>query len=60
MFARAYTQYIAERTGDARMAEYIRGQNAEDNAYKCQWERNDFKPVADAFDAMFAAKGWRT
>lgn len=57
LWARAYAQYIATRSGDATLAaqlDLIRGGRSPWR----QWSAEDFKPIAEAIDALFRKKGW--
>ncbi len=60
-WARAYAQYIAERGGNAKMKEQLaailRDTGNPRNQYR-QWEADDFKPIAQAIDALFVKLGW--
>ena len=59
-FARAYAQYIATKTQDPAMLAELRSVQASNAAdgIPTQWTDADFKPIADAFDKLFAAIGW--
>lgn len=68
-FARAYAQYIAVRSGDRKaLVELAVEQNAMKKmgndplggAYPYQWDEDDFRPIAEAFDALMEAMKWRT
>lgn len=52
MFARGYTQWVGTRSGDARILS-----DTQLEAGLGHWRQEDFGPIADAFDAMFADKG---
>jgi hypothetical protein len=55
IFARAYSQWIAQKSGDpALLAELHASQN--DNPFE-QWTTHDFKPISKAFDKYFGDKG---
>ncbi len=56
-FARAYAQYIAVRSKDARMLQQVEAINRE-GVYRRQWSDDDFEPIGRAFDALFTTKGW--
>jgi hypothetical protein len=65
-FARSYAQYIAYKTQDEallaeirrklRMAVDVAGETRE---IPWQWEDDDFRPIAEAFDRLFERLGWR-
>lgn len=58
IWARAYAQYIAVRSGNRSMlAELKRIQGI--GGYKTQWSDEDFAPIADAIDELFSEVGWR-
>lgn len=48
-FARAYAQWVTGRSGDVDMAEQITSGSHNNE----QWPEAEFKPVAEAFDAVF-------
>ncbi|MEI6493194.1 MAG: hypothetical protein WCO94_11650 [Verrucomicrobiota bacterium] len=54
-FARAYSQWIAERTG--RM-EYLVSIDHGINGWSSQWKKETFAPIAAEFEKLFKAKGW--
>lgn len=74
LFARAYAQYIARKSGSARLQEQLvnrlvdprKGSLAEVarespkflSKYSSQWYPKDFDPIEEAFDVLFKAKGW--
>lgn len=60
IFTRAYTQYIALRSGNEKMNRMINESNSFTKAggTPIQWEWNDFEPIAGAFDELFRSKGW--
>ena len=53
-FARSYAQYIATKTGDATMLAHV----AANRPGMEQWTAADFQPILQAFDKLFAARGW--
>lgn len=59
-FARAYSQYVAVKTGNPEMLAELRElqTTAAQTGVPTQWTDADFKPIADAFDRLFAAQGW--
>ena len=62
VFARAYAQWIAWRSGNRRMREQV------DEALSSpvaglrllQWPYEEFAPIAEAMDALFKDLGWLT
>lgn len=58
LWARSYSQYIAQRSGNAAMlAQVIR--ETDDPMYgDRQWSDEDFAPIAAAIDALFRGLGW--
>lgn len=63
LFARSYAQYIAERSGDEALLkeldQVIERQGKQPLSIPTQWEHEDFRLIAEAFDRLFAAQGWR-
>lgn len=60
LFARSYAQWVAKRTGDAKMMEgldYWRNR-LDETARLSQWDDDDFEPIAAAIDSLFRLKGW--
>jgi hypothetical protein len=62
-FARAYSQYIADKSGDTKMKselDSIRANKKEKNRiyYHDQWDDDDFKPISKAFDDLFLELNW--
>lgn len=58
MWARSYAQWIAERSGDTTMLEEIASIQGRDGAVGfSQWAPEEFRPIAEALDAIFRAKG---
>jgi hypothetical protein len=55
-WARAYAQYIATRSGSARMLAEIAA--LREGLYPLAWAADDFEPIAAAIDALLAEKGW--
>ncbi|ASU60862.1 hypothetical protein [Nocardiopsis dassonvillei] len=55
LFARSYAQWVAERTGDRRLQEEIRSHldRGGVDQYR-QWRDDDFRPIAQALDEVFA------
>jgi hypothetical protein len=61
LFARAYAQYIAVRSGQPELLTQLRqerGALLSGRVYHTQWEEQDFDAIRDAFDRTLAEKGW--
>lgn len=60
IFARAYAQYIAEKSGSKVMKDGIDKvlSNHEKIGYSHQWPWKDFKAISEAFDEMLKDLGW--
>lgn len=59
MFARAYAQYIATRSGNPAMLQQLAEMRDNPyNPYKTQWTDEDFAPIAAELDKWFKLKGW--
>lgn len=59
IFARSYAQWVAQRSGDARMrAELhdVRGADREMHGYESQWSDANFHPMSREFDRLFAGR----
>lgn len=61
LFARAYAQYVAVRSGDERMLKGVKDyqDGAKAGHPPMAWEDKDFQPIAEAFDSMFGERNWR-
>jgi hypothetical protein len=59
IWARAYSQYIAIRSGDPRMLAELRRLQNDKSPMKMQWDDADFEPVAAAIDKILEKKGWK-
>jgi hypothetical protein len=61
LFARGYSQWVAERSGNADMLSGIESyrQAARAGHAPQAWEPEDFEPIGNAFDKLFESKGWR-
>jgi len=55
VFARSYTQYIAEKSGDATLLAEL--QMAQAMPYPEQWTIQDFAPISAEFDGLLAQQG---
>lgn len=60
LWARAYAQYIATKTGDRVLLNQLDLLRAKDSLDRArQWDEDDFRPIMGAIDAMMEALGWR-
>lgn len=57
LWARAYSQYIADRSGNPELLAELRV-SQKPSLYRDQWTDEDFKTIADAFDKLFSDLGW--
>lgn len=57
LFARAYSQFIAEESGDQALMDEL-GMELASPLIPTQWTREDFAPVRRAFQALFRKAGW--
>jgi hypothetical protein len=55
MFARAYFQWVAIRSGDQTLLKELHAHQGTGYA----WQDDDFEPIADAMDKLFGRLGWR-
>lgn len=53
IWARAYSQYIIEKSGDPVAVAELRA--VTDGT---QWDQEDFRPIAEAIDELFINQGW--
>ena len=62
MFARAYAQYVAWRSGDAALLSQIDAELADESfiVQHRQWPYAEFLPIALQFDMLFERVGWLT
>lgn len=58
VWARAYAQYIAVRSGDAQLATDL-AEHFSGKIVNVQWEAQDFEPIARAIDTLLEVAGWR-
>jgi len=60
IWARAYSQWVAQRSGDLSMAAEIEHRLVLDQQkmYAYQWQADDFEPIARAIDGIFQELGW--
>lgn len=58
LFARAYAQWIATRSGDDEMFNKLMRYAGPTVVMPMQWEPFEFLPVADAFDRLAKSRGW--
>lgn len=61
VWARAYAQYVALRSGDGRLRAQLDGlrQRLGQIYYPVQWDEADFEPIAAAIDDLMRELGWR-
>lgn len=59
-FARAYSQYILYKTGDAKLRKQLNEilQSNSKMYQMSQWADDDFVPIAQAMDDLFGEMGW--
>lgn len=61
MFARAYAQYIAKKSGDQKMLELLSMRQGTPTAgarYPDQWDDDDFAPIGEEIEKIFTKVGW--
>ena len=59
IWARAYAQYIAEKSGNENLLAAVKEQAAPAyNQLPEHWSATDFMPVRQAIDTLFQTKGW--
>ena len=58
LFARAFNQYIANKTGNTAVITELAQNSQLHNYYPYQWEPDDFKDVMIEMDKMFSKLGW--
>ena len=60
MFARSYSQFIAERAGSSELLKELGGVRSRpiEVLYPEQWNETDFRPIAEEFVALFRKRGW--
>lgn len=61
-FARAYSQWIAIRSGSAMMLHDldVRREETRRSRYPDVWDNDEFAPIAAAMDRLFERQGWRS
>lgn len=59
LFARSYAQYVATRSGNAAMRAELDKLVRDQVDIPTQWGDDDFAPIAQAFDKLFAFLEWR-
>ncbi len=57
LFARSYAQWIAEKSGDAKLLAEL-DQARTRQIPGVQWSKNDFALISQALDSLFRHKGW--
>ena len=62
IFARAYAQYLAWRSGSPVLRDQIDAilNSNDDDAKIVQWPYDEFLPIVEAFDVLFEELGWLT
>jgi hypothetical protein len=60
IWARAYSQYIARKTGNAQALSQLNKLRERSGQvyYAKQWEDDDFEPIAKAIDELLKSLGW--
>jgi len=58
LWARAYAQYIATRSGNKSMIAQVAKQLESKLYGEQQWTTKDFEPIAEAIDELFNEMGW--
>ena len=60
LFARAYAQWIAWKSGDRRMLAQLRARTTatEERMQLRQWPLDEWLPIAEGMDRLFEAAGW--
>jgi predicted Zn-dependent protease len=56
IFARAYAQYIATKSGDQVLLSQLG--KLQNSPFPTQWTDKDFLPIMEEFDQLFTLKGW--
>lgn len=61
LWARAYSQYIAVRSGAPDLLKELDALRTDPNLvhYPIHWSDDDFRPIGRAIDALFRKLGWR-
>jgi hypothetical protein len=60
IFARSYTQWVAERSGNERLQGQVRGWREawrDGGGPDLQWDTDDFQPIGEAMDNLFKVAG---
>ena len=57
LFARAYAQYIAIKSGDEETLAGLKKYLSDRKTKNWQWSDAEFEPIAEQFDGIFKAKG---
>ncbi|MDD3885371.1 MAG: phage minor head protein [Victivallaceae bacterium] len=58
LFARAFAQYMASKSGDFQLVAQVEALRAGKLYGLSQWSQKQFAPIKEEFDKLFAAKGW--
>lgn len=59
IWARSYSQYIAERSGNTTMRQQVEIERGDTLYGQKLWSDEDFAPIAAEFDRVFGGLGWR-
>lgn len=58
LFAVAYTQWVAQKSGDTALIRQIAEINKKNLDLLRYWEHDEFIPIARAMDELFGSQGW--
>lgn len=61
LFARAYAQYVAWKSGDRRLLDQLDARLRDENSERVglsQWQFDDWLPIAQAMDRLLLRAGW--
>ena len=61
LFARAYAQWVAWKSGDRRMLDQVDARMDDEQSPRIalsQWPIGEFLPIAQALDILFRDRGW--
>lgn len=59
LWARTFTQWVVTRSGDATFRQYLYHATTANRVVYYQWSEEDFGPIAEAIDTLFADLGWQ-
>lgn len=60
LWGRSYAQYIAVRSRDETLLKQVEARRSKTGPYPLQWSDREFGPIAEEFDSLFKAIGWRS